>query len=256
MKRTIFGTVIVMMFSICVLAQKNTWMLYGSGSYDNVNYTNNLPNTNNGAAYSSAPLSVVGWGADLGIGYELSNHIMIGLQGGYGKQEGINLSSYTVSTSSGYASILEERKYTNATWNAGVFCRYTSWLGKRFYVYGQMFFGKYGLTEEVNNMNANVVQSQPYYFTSPSAPEGNGLAINLFPAIGVNIIQGFGAHMDIGGISYTTYNVEGTPVYNGFNSSNRKHFNVSLGKQFSFGIHKIIGWKKFNKETNQPVKAG
>jgi len=115
-------------------------------------------------------------------------------------------------------------------------------------VYTQLFAGKYGVNEEIDY--PTTAQVQPYTYVTPGLPDGNGFEVDLFPAIGVNIIQGFGAHMDIGGISYNTYNATDGQ------SPNMHHFNITFGQQFSVGIHKIIGWKKFNAAApKQPAMA-
>jgi len=53
-------------------------MIYASGGYDNVRY---FYNNNNSYSYITTPIWLVGWDMYLGIGWQLSNHLMVGVQG-------------------------------------------------------------------------------------------------------------------------------------------------------------------------------
>ena len=226
-KGNLLTIAMILLFSTAAIAQKNTWMIYGNAAYDNENYTNNA----NNPGVPGTPVTLVSWNVSPGIGYQFSNHFMIGVEGGYGKQDGIEPS---------YPGFYGSGKNTSALWQAGLFGRYTSWLGKRFFVYTQLSATKYSVDVTSGYSGSTI----PYgYPNNPEMPDGNGFMVTLFPAVGVNILQGFGVHIDIGGISYSTFNA--------FTTLDQHHFNITLGRQFSFGIHKIIGWKKFNPVSKQ-----
>lgn len=229
MKNIFFSACLLLLVNTHASAQQNTLMIYGNGSYDNMDYT---PNGNNGS-YPATSLSLIGWSANAGVGLVTSDHFMLGLQGGYGKQD---VANYYISPYPVYGTV------RIANWNAGVFGRYTSSLSKRFFVYAQLFAGKTGVDSRVlPEGNGNV--TPPYYSPAPSGmPDGNGVVVNLFPGAGMNLICGYGINVNIGGISYTSYNSTTS-------SSDLHHFNVTLGRQFIFGIHKILGWQKLNSTT-------
>ncbi|PQJ10053.1 hypothetical protein CJD36_015250 [Flavipsychrobacter stenotrophus] len=63
----------------------------------------------------------------------------------------------------------------------------------------------------------------------------------------MNIIHGFGVHMDIGGIQYTM-----ASMIDNYGDYNR--LRLTLGHQFHFGLHKIIGWQKLNDKPSQKGK--
>jgi hypothetical protein len=65
----------------------------------------------------------------------------------------------------------------------------------------------------------------------------------------MEVFKGYGIHMDLGGISYTSYK-------SGTTDADLHHFNVTLGSQFSFGIHKIIGWKKYSAKQQAATPGG
>jgi len=228
MKKNIFLPIIALIFFAAPsIAQTNTWMIYANGSYDKVSFT---PSPQFAITAQDAPTYITSWNANTGIGYTVSNHIMVGLQGGYGSQQVPDNIRTIQGSNSGYFANIQALN----SWQAGAFCRYTSSLAKRFYVYAQFYAAKYGQT---NNSENTFVPIPTGYATNPAiAPEGNGFIFNLFPAVGMNIVKGYGIHADIGGISYTTYNA--------ISAATLHHFNVTLGQQFSFGIHKILGWKK------------
>lgn len=225
---TVFTTIL---FAAAATAQEHTWMIFGGGGYDKVNYTENatIYNGPNG----SDPLPLIGWAVNLGIGCQFSKHFMAGALGGYGRQDGAD--SYAPYYNS--ATI----KFTDKFWQAGVFGRYTSWLSKRFFFYTQLNAFKYAESWTQEQLSATTVQ--PYTYSYPATPDGNGFTVSLFPAIGATVWKGFGVNMDIGGIGYS--------VYHSFSAATRHHFNVTLGQQFSFGIHKIIGWQKLNTKPEE-----
>ena len=239
MKHISFAVLITLFFSVTATAQKNTWMIFGNGTYDNMAYSNN-----NGGAnyYGAAPLSLTGWGANAGAGCMVSEHIMVGLQGGYNSQEEADQSDYYFN-SYPYAYYGKEKV---SNWQAGAFCRYTTALGKRFFVYAQFFGGKYG----VNYKDEPTTQGYtvPPYYTpvTPNLPDGNGFIFNLLPAVGMNIFHGYGINLSIGGISYSTYTSTTDP-------STLHHLNVTLGREYTFGIHKVINWNKLTAPPTAPA---
>ncbi len=232
-------------------AQKNTWMIYGGGTYDNQDYLQSQASINSGLYQTASPQTYETLLFNSGVGYSISDHFMVGLQGGYGRQEYLyiadNVYYFPPNGSSPYTTNLLE-KQQETTWSAGVFARYNSWVSKRIYVYGQMFAGKYGISYKTIGIDYANTPRQ-YVSISPDIPDGNGITVSLFPAVGIEVFKGYGVHMDVGGISYTSYNTTTT-------ASDLHHFNVTLGSQFSFGVHKIIGWKKYSAKPQATTPTG
>jgi hypothetical protein len=230
-------------------AQKNTWMVYGSGSYDTKDYMQSQAAMNSTPyQQSSSPLTLDALGGSAGVGFNISDHFMVGLQGGYSRQEQIYGGYNYYAASTGYVNYYAEDKYQQTNWTVGVFGRYTSWVTKRIFVYSQLYAGKYGVNYKWLGTES-VYGPQAYTTASPEIPDGNGFVVNLFPAVGMEVFKGYGIHMDLGGISYTSYK-------SGTTDADLHHFNVTLGSQFSFGIHKIIGWKKYSAKQQAATPGG
>jgi hypothetical protein len=104
--------------------------------------------------------------------------------------------------------------------NIGPFLRYTHQLNGIFYIYGQVNAG--------------------FYHTNPqrNEPKSNGFLGKMFPALFVNIKNGFGLNIDFGGIEYQTKKFKDIPYYNS------KSFAFSFGKNISIGISKNFGGRK------------
>jgi hypothetical protein len=212
-------------------AQENNWMLNASGSYDNKHYTSSMPN------YYGKPadLNLKGWSLHAGVGKTIGFHIMVGLEGGGGKQDGV------WQASNSYGTMYSQDKYHTSNWNASVFGRYTSDVSRRIFAYAQLYVTKF---ENDYIRDPSLVQNTalPYYYVSPTMPAGNGIEVGLKGVAGVNIIRGYGLYVDVGGLNYTSYN----SAVRGSLASDLKEFNFTLGQHFSFGIHKVLGWKKMN----------
>ncbi|PQJ10055.1 hypothetical protein CJD36_015260 [Flavipsychrobacter stenotrophus] len=216
---------VMLLSTVTSYAQKNTWIVDAGA---NVNHQT-IPSYSSG--YPS--LSLSGAGLNIAIGRQLSNHFAVGILGGYGSQQQL-IGDYSGISSHVY-------KATFNTWNIGVYGRYTYWLNKHLYLYSQLSatHHDYSVKSELLQYNYPVVY-QPY-FTSGTQPDG--LDVTLLPAVGVNLIKGYGIHADVGGLSYTRTGGGGNAV-NGVN--------LNIGQSFHFGLHKIIGWKKMNSTPNDP----
>ncbi len=138
-----------------------------------------------------------------GVGYQFSDNWTAGVNLGYGQTkfnpEGIGATS------------------TTKEYNAGLFARYTKPLGSIFSIYGQ---GNAG-----------------YMGTDFDGSKSNGFGVNIFPAVAVNVYNGFALNFSFGGISYESTKVKGA-------SESRNEFDLSFGQQAHFGISKNFGGKK------------
>ena len=134
----------------------------------------------------------------------------------------------------------------NKSWDFGVYGRYTKWIGKHLFIYSQLSVTKYG--NDISRQFLTDYYNLPVSAGSPSGLDGNGWVVDLSPVIGVNIFRGYGLHMDIGGINYNQFNSETNKI---------GELNITLGQRFTFGVQKIIGWKKNQlKNTNTGEAIG
>jgi hypothetical protein len=139
-----------------------------------------------------------------GVGYQFSNHLTAGVYLSYAGQR--DLYNDTISFHSG-------------TVLAGPFLRYTIPLSSMFSIYFQ--FG-------VNYSHASSASSQPNV---------NTFGTSLFPALFVNIKNGFGLNFSFGAISYSSQVVKGQ-------SGSVNDFGINFGQAVNIGISKNICFKK------------
>ena len=128
-----------------------------------------------------------------GIGYQFTDHLTVG----------VNMST-------------EAEKYDSdddksTAFSVGPFVRYAYTLSDIFAVYGQL--------------NVNSV-SEKY-----SGIKSNGVSAVLFPAIGVNLKNGFALNFNFGSLAYKQTQVKGDGEMN-------QSFGLSFGSGFGFGISK------------------
>ncbi len=138
-----------------------------------------------------------------GIGYQLTDNWTAGVNLGYGQ---------TKYNPSGVGATSTSKEY-----NAGLFARYTKPLGGIFSIFGQANAG--------------------YAGADFGGGKSNGFGANVFPAIAVNVHNGFALNFSFGGISYASTKTKGA-------SESRNEFDLNLGQQANFGISKNFGGKK------------
>lgn len=138
-----------------------------------------------------------------GIGYQFNDNWTMGLNLGY-QTEKVTINGIAGTTTS-----------TTNAFGIGPFIRYAKPLTNIFSVYGQF---------------------DATYWNSK--PEG-GIATNkfdakLWPAVGINIKNGFGLNFAFGGLEYSTSKLKGS-------SSSSNSFGLTFGSGATFGISKNFG---------------
>jgi hypothetical protein len=144
------------------------------------------------------------WDASPGVGYQFNHNWTLGLNISWG-QNAIKDSS--------------NHKTTDNNYMVGPFARYSHYIGKSetFFYYSQLDFSYLG-----------------GYTTSGGSPatfKHNGVFIDLYPALGINVGRGIALNFSIGGISYKTDKYDGATY-----STNT--FSFMFGQQINFGISK------------------
>ncbi len=213
----------ILLSSTTSFAQKNTWIVDAGAAANH----QSIPSYSS----SSPDLSLNGASVNIAVGRQLNDHFAVGILGGYGSQQQLIGDNSGVNT----------YKATFKAWNIGIYGRYTYWVSKNLYLYSQL-----SATHHDYTMNSTVLQYnypvvyQPYFI---SATQPNGLNVTLLPAVGINLIKGYGIHADVGGISY---------LRSGGGNAAVNAINLNIGQSFHFGLHKIIGWKKMNSNPKDP----
>ncbi|GAB2817007.1 outer membrane beta-barrel protein [Ferruginibacter profundus] len=141
-----------------------------------------------------------------GIGYQFADEWTAGIN------LGVNGSKDEIGTSGNYNKI--------SGFTAGPFVRYTKTLGNIFSIFGHA------------NFNYSTSKYKPFTGTNTTV---NGFGINIFPAVGVNVKNGFALNFGFGGIDYGTSKAD----VSGAKSANS--FSLTFGQQVNVGISKNFG---------------
>jgi hypothetical protein len=214
MKSLIFAVMAVCSLT-SAYAQKETLLIFGNTSgVNNVSVDDNSQWRNN----------VAQWLLNAGAGYQVSQHVTLGLQGGY------------------YHSLLEIKQTqpggiplistTSGTeYGVGAFCRYTQYLGDIFFV---------GLQADAGYNRRKASYSDNFTFGSVSSANGI-IGADIFPTVGAFIYRKWALNFGIGGINYRYSHVSGV---------RQSFLNFNFGHSATIGLSKNISFhKKANAET-------
>lgn len=167
------------------------------------------------------------WNSNIGIGYQFNHNWTIGLKlmwgqdaekaGQFGSLNNPMFINY--SKTPGVPAVTQGTKFTNNTYAVGPFVRYSHYIRKSetFFWFSQLGFDYMG-----------------GYLTSggnPAEYKHTGVAVNLFPALGINVGRGLALNFMIGGIGYSTDKMQSATY-----STNK--FDFTFGQQFNFGLSK------------------
>ena len=144
------------------------------------------------------------WRAAPGVGYQFNHNWTLGLQ---------------IMWSQGADKDAAAQRTTVNNYFVGPFARYSHYIGKSetFFWFAQTDFDYMG--------------GYTTHEGDPAYAKHSGVAINLFPALGINVGRGLCLNFHIGGIGYSTDKADGATY-----STNT--FDFSFGQQASFGISK------------------
>jgi hypothetical protein len=181
-------------------AQKNTVLLYGNAGY-----------ASSTVDYGFASYRTQAWGINPGIGYQFTNHMTIGLQGGYNNVQ--TPLSDNVNTQ------------INKDWSVGGFWRFTHYVGNVFFLYNQMNLSYVSGSTETEGMNNRGMYS--------------GVAGSWFPAIGAFVYKGLALNFNIGGVGFRSVNGDAASINNGDIAQN--DFAITIGRQINMGVSLNIG---------------
>lgn len=207
-------------------AQSDVWLIEAGGAYKHINIAENGPSG------FSEPLSLKDWNVIGNIGCKVKNNVSLGVTVGYGQKDYVDFSSsyYTGQTT------------TAIIWSAGVWGRYSYTVNSWLFIYSQLNISKFTVdTKVVKEFNQAPVAIPSDYYGTPL--RSDGFTGNLYPAVGFNIVNGFGIDISMGGIEYSSNKPTGITD---------KELNITIGQQFRFGLHKFI--RSTPKEKKKPTE--
>lgn len=175
-------------------AQKGSFLVYGNGA---------VSHTSDDAAFVNS-VNRTDWRINPGIGYQLSQHFTLGLQGSYHRSD--------------------------YQWSLGPFVRYTQPLTKIFSFYGQIDLS---YTSRDVSLTTYTNPSPGIVMPMSVADRTDGFRTAITPAIMMNVYKGWAFNLATGGLNFTT---ESARNY----SNTSTDFNLTLGQQFVFGVSKNI----------------
>ncbi|XZF13023.1 porin family protein [Chitinophagaceae bacterium MMS25-I14] len=190
-------------------AQQGSILVYGNVG---INSTKNTDKSND-----------LQWNINPGVGYQFTQHITAGLEGGY--------------WSNGHKD--DGGKWASTKdFSIGAFGRYTQNLGQIFSVYGQLGAGYQN--EHQSADGKKVDQS-----------DINGFYARFVPAVGVNVYHGFALNFSFGGIDFSSMKstVSGSNARTDFGLTFGQQVNIGISKNFGGAHHKMHGHHEPMEET-------
>lgn len=228
MKKLILALLAVSSFGVAN-AQKNSILVYGNAGIA----TNK---SDNGGGSENRAFS---WNVNPGVGYQFTNNLTVGVQGGINSHFSENRMSPAANTWNRNA--METRE-----WSAGAFFRYTKTFSNVFSAFAQLDLSYVSgqdisemETRQVDFLQNKVVESVIYGYDYY-----NGFRGSITPMLAINVNKGLALNFGFGGLSYKTisYDVPKAPTaLNG--TIDQSSFGLSFGQQFNFGISKNIACK-------------
>jgi hypothetical protein len=205
MKKVMLVLIVLVCLAKVSNAQKGSYLLYG-----NVGFS---------ASSDSLTTKSDSYNFNPGIGYQYNDNWTLGLNIAIGgsRQEVV------------VGNVPTGNYNTSSSFNIGPFLRYAYPISNIFSIYGQL---------DLSYLSG---KETPYALDEGSY---SGFGADFFPALGVNIKNGFALNLSFGGISYQTKSYKGDFYSNTGISNSASQFAVSFGQGATFGISKNFGGSK------------
>lgn len=228
MKKLILALVAVSSFGLAN-AQKNSILVYG-----NAGIMTNKSDEGKGTESKS-----FNWNINPGVGYQFTNNLTVGVQGGIH-------SMFNENRFSPAKDVWNRNAMENREWSAGAFFRYTKNFGSIFAAFAQIDLSYLSGQDIYENETRNVdlLQNKIVETRTYGYDYYNGFAATVTPAFAVYVHKGLALNFSVGGLGYRTisYDVPKAPTStNGV--IDQSGFNLTFGKQFHFGISKNFACK-------------
>ncbi|MCB0696892.1 MAG: hypothetical protein KDC07_05990, partial [Chitinophagaceae bacterium] len=178
------------------------------------------------------------WHINPGVGYQFTDNITIGVQGGIWSEFGENRSANPTNT-----AWMRNARETRE-WQAGAFFRYTKYFGNIFSMYTQLdlsYVSGQNVSEDETRMvdyTANQIVNQVIY----NYDYYNGFQAFITPMVAVTVHDGLALNFGMGGLGYRTISYDTPKSPSPQNAViDQSNFMFNFGNQFSFGITKNFG---------------
>lgn len=211
-------------------AQKNSILVYG-------NVGLNTGKTDMGKGFENRSFN---WMVNPGVGYQFTDNITVGLQGGIWSQFEENRSADALQTQ-WMRNASEQRE-----WQAGAFFRYTHYLGSIFSMYAQLDLNyvsgqdvSENETRTIDNPSNSIVETIIYGYDYY-----NGFQAFVNPYIAINVHKGLALNFGFGGLGYRTISYDTPKSPTALNGViDQSNFMLTFGKQYSVGFTKNFACK-------------
>lgn len=212
-------------------AQKNSILVYGDVGV-------NFDNTDNGSKGTPMSVKNTNWNVSPGIGYQISNHITLGLQGGYWSSKTESKNAWTPAPPSSITLANSWRE-----WQIGAFGRYTMPLGGIFSMWTQLNASYVSGKTSMDTVGFNGISATP--FVAAVEDTYNGFQATLTPALAINVHNGLALNFGIGGIGFRTVSYDKAPT-------TQSSFMFTFGQQINVGISKNFGCRSHHGGHHEP----
>ena len=212
MKKVMLALLVLISLTEVTNAQKGSTLLYGNVGFNSS--TDLYGETTN--TYTINP----------GIGYQLNDNWTLGLN--------IALGGTHQEVPFAGNNVPSGNDMVTTSFNIGPFIRRTYSISNIFSVYGQLEFNYLSGTYTPNNAPIN----------GEVGGSNNGFGTDIFPALGINIKNGWALNLDFGGLSYQTKSYKGAYYTNLGVTNSASNFAVTFGQSAVIGISKNFGPKK------------
>lgn len=218
-------------------AQKNSVLVYG-----NIGINSNKADNGNGNEYRN-----LNWNVNPGVGFQFTDNITVGLQGGINSQftEWRNPTLGATGALTGW----DRKAMENREWTAGAFFRYTYSINNIFSVFTQVDLS-YVSGQDVNEMenrNLDAATNSVVETVTYNYDYYNGFQGSITPMVQVFIYDGMALNFGYGGLMYRTINYD-TPLsparLAAGGSVDQSNFSFKWGNQFNFGVSKNFNCHK------------
>jgi hypothetical protein len=229
------------------LPTSKNWLVYGDFGFNNQN--NN--NSNNGQTNNTTS-----WSVNPGIGYKLTNRLIIGVQGGisYNTTKITTTTTNIVTTTTGSSTVSStiSDKNTTDNWTLGIFIRHNCMdLGKTFYCFSQLNVSYLGIDQYPNSYYAT---SSYNTVTPDQVVNGYGFVASWFPALGVHLPYSYNLELNLGGINYSGLNQDhgnGTNYNLNFNFAQ----SIKIGVSKTFCCHRGDNMRRAMREPGDEMHS-
>ncbi len=209
-------------------AQKGTILTYGTAGLHTMK-------NDNGGGNDTKDFN---WNINPGVGYQFTDNITVGLQGGYMSMRN---TANTQTNPLANTTVNAERIRKSNEWQAGVFFRYGMRISKLFTLYDQID-ANYLAGRTTTDITTTTTTTNPATTTTVTAPQVvngdyTGFQARLFPALMVHVKDGMALNFSFGGLQYRTVSTD-VP---GGSTTTTSSFDLTLWQQMNFGISYNFG---------------